>query len=189
MSTLVYLGLGSNQERELNLQYALDFLFALLSDGRCSPVYSSAPVGARGCTFFNLVMCGKTDLSLEQLSRVIKRFESKYHRQCKPFLVMPIDIDVLLYGRYVGEFKGGVLPRRDLVESPYVMLPISMLAPHDTHPVSGVTFSGIWREIEHQIVGRNRPVMVKASEHIKTVPPAVPSIQHADFGVSKSSFS
>ncbi|MES2868501.1 MAG: 2-amino-4-hydroxy-6-hydroxymethyldihydropteridine diphosphokinase [Pseudomonadota bacterium] len=189
MSTLVYLGLGSNHKRELNLQYALDFLFALLSDGLCSPVYSSRPVGAQGCEFFNLVMCGKTDLSLEQLSRVIKRYESNYHRRYMPSLIMPIDIDVLLYGSYVGEFKGGVLPRSDLVESPYVMLPISMLAPHDTHPVSGMTFSSIWREFEQQIARRNRPERVKTSKHIKMVLPAVPSsIQHVYFGISKSSF-
>ncbi|MET3717421.1 2-amino-4-hydroxy-6-hydroxymethyldihydropteridine diphosphokinase [Pseudomonas sp. PvP001] len=186
MSTLVYLGLGSNHERELNLQYALDFLCALLSDGRCSPVYASAPMGVRGRAFFNLVMCGKTDLSLEQLSRLIKRFESKYLRRCKPYLVMPIDIDVLLYGRYVGEFKGGVLPRRDLVESPYVMLPISMLAPHDTHPLSGMTFSDIWRAFEHQVARKNRPVMVKTSKYIRMVLPAAQSTQYSDLAFDSS---
>lgn len=169
MSTLVYLGLGSNQDREFNLQCALSFLCSLLVDVQCSPVYASAPVGARGQAFYNLVISGRTDLSVEQLCRMIKRFESRYRRHFQPSLIMPIDIDVLLYGRYVGEFKGVVLPRLDLIQSPYVMLPIAALAPHETHPGTGRTFNEIWLDFEHRVAPHKQPVLVAIPEDINVV--------------------
>lgn len=54
MSTLIYLGLGSNQGREHHLVQALDFLSALLMDVQCSAVYSSPSDGSEGDDFFQL---------------------------------------------------------------------------------------------------------------------------------------
>lgn len=160
MSTLIYLGLGSNQNRDHHLGLALDFLAALLIDFQCSPVYSSASVGCSGEDFFNLVVSGHTDLSLDQLSRALKRFEAQHIRVLNPKIVLPIDIDILLYGDHVGEYDCGVLPRSDLVDRPYVMMPMAALAPDAMHPITGKTYEAAWLEYEAKMSPQERPVMV-----------------------------
>lgn len=160
MSTLIYLGLGSNQNRYHHLGQTLDFLAALLIDLQCSAVYSSASVGCSGDVFFNLVVSGHTDLSLEQLSCALKRFEAQHVRVLIPRIVLPVDIDILLYGDYVGEYDHGLLPRPDLIDRPYVMMPLAALAPDARHPVTGKTYKTAWLEFEKRMPPKEKPVIV-----------------------------
>lgn len=160
MSSLIYLGLGSNQNQEHHLGQALDFLAALLIDLQCSPVYSSASVGCSGDDFFNLVVSGHTDLSLGQLSCALKRFEARYARVLIPRIVLPVDIDILLYGDFVGEYEHGVLPRSDLIDRPYVMMPLAALAPDAVHPVTDTTYKSAWLEFERRMPPKEKPVLV-----------------------------
>ncbi|VVP08124.1 2-amino-4-hydroxy-6-hydroxymethyldihydropteridine diphosphokinase [Pseudomonas silesiensis] len=160
MSTLIYLGLGSNQDRNHHLGLALDFLAALLVDVQCSAVYSSAAAGCVGDDFFNLVLSGRTDLSLGQLSDVLKRFEARYARVPAPRIVLPVDIDILLYGDFVGVYEHGVLPRPDLIDRPYVMMPLAVLAPEGVHPVTGKTYKATWLEFERYMPAEVKPVLV-----------------------------
>ncbi|MBJ7547949.1 2-amino-4-hydroxy-6-hydroxymethyldihydropteridine diphosphokinase, partial [Pseudomonas sp. OA3] len=67
--TRVFLGLGSNVEREAHLTAGLDALAGLLSDMRCSPVFESHAVGIKSGNFFNLVVVGETELPLLELDR------------------------------------------------------------------------------------------------------------------------
>ena len=160
MSTLIYLGLGSNQDRDHHLKQALKFLVALLMDIQCSPVYSSPAAGCVGDDFFNVVLSGHTDLSLDQLSHVLKRFEARYVRVLVPQIVLPVDIDILLYGDFVGAYEHGVLPRSDLIDRPYVMMPLAALAPEAVHPVTGKTYKAAWFEFERYIPAEEKPVLV-----------------------------
>jgi 2-amino-4-hydroxy-6-hydroxymethyldihydropteridine diphosphokinase len=160
MSTLIYLGLGSNQDRDHHLGLALEFLAALLVDVQCSPVYSSAASGCVGDDFFNVVLSGRTDLSLGQLSDVLKRFEARYARVLAPRIVLPVDIDILLYGDFVGVYEHGVLPRSDLIDRPYVMMPLAVLAPEGVHPVTGKTWKATWLEFERDMPAEEKPVLV-----------------------------
>ena len=160
MSTLVYLGLGSNQDRDHHLGLALEFLAALLVDVQYSPVYSSAAAGCVGDDFFNVVLSGRTDLSLGQLSDVLKRFEARYARVLVPRIVLPVDIDILLYGDFVGTYAHGVLPRSDLIDRPYVIMPLAVLAPEAVHPVTGKTYKTTWLEFERHIPAEEAPVLV-----------------------------
>jgi 2-amino-4-hydroxy-6-hydroxymethyldihydropteridine diphosphokinase len=160
MSTLIYLGLGSNQDRDHHLGLALEFLAALLMDVQCSPVYSTPAAGCDGDDFFNVVLSGRTDLSLGQLSDVLKRFEARYARVLVPRLVLPVDIDILLYGDFVGVYEHGVLPRSDLIDRPYVMMPLAVLAPEGVHPVTGKTYKTTWLEFERDMPAEGKPVLV-----------------------------
>lgn len=160
MSTLIYLGLGSNQDRDHYLGLALEFLTALLVDVRSSPVYCSPAAGCVGDEFFNVVLSGRTDLSLGQLSDVLKRFEARYARVLAPRIVLPVDIDILLYGDFVGTYAHGVLPRSDLIDRPYVMMPLAVLAPEAVHPVTGKTYKTTWLEFQRDIPAEETPVLV-----------------------------
>lgn len=160
MSTLIYLGLGSNQDRDHHLGVALEFLAALLVDVQCSPVYSSAAAGCVGDDFFNVVLSGRTDLSLGQLSEVLKRFETRYARVLDPRIILPVDIDILLYGDFVGVYEHGVLPRSDLIDRPYVMMPLAVLAPEGVHPVTGKTWKTTWLEFVRDMPAEEKPVLV-----------------------------
>ena len=62
--TQVYLGLGSNIERETHLRAGLDALDGFLVDIRCSAVFESQPVGIKSGPFFNFVVSAYTDLPL-----------------------------------------------------------------------------------------------------------------------------
>lgn len=171
MSTLIYLGLGSNQDRDHHLGLALEFLAALLVDVQCSPVFSSAAAGCVGDDFFNVVLSGRTDLSLGQLSDVLKRFEARYARVLAPRIVLPVDIDILLYGDFVGVYEHGVLPRSDLIDRPYVMMPLAVLAPEGVHPVTGKTWKTTWLEFERDMPAEEKPVLVAGD---------VPTLQAAE---------
>lgn len=171
MSTLIYLGLGSNQDRDHHLGLALEFLAALLVDVQCSPVFSSAAAGCVGDDFFNVVLSGRTDLSLGQLCDVLKRFEARYARVLAPRIVLPVDIDILLYGDFVGVYEHGVLPRSDLIDRPYVMMPLAVLAPEGVHPVTGKTWKTTWLEFERDMPAEEKPVLVAGD---------VPTLQAAE---------
>src|SRR5690606_18082002 len=74
--TPIFLGLGSNTERELHLTAGLDALAEFVRDLRCSPVFESLPVGIKSGNFYNLVVSGRTELSLPELDRRLKFIEA-----------------------------------------------------------------------------------------------------------------
>ncbi|AUZ48468.1 2-amino-4-hydroxy-6-hydroxymethyldihydropteridine diphosphokinase [Pseudomonas orientalis] len=143
--TQVYLGLGSNIERELNLRAGLDALASFLTDMRCSAVFESQPVGIKSGPFFNLVVSGCTDLPLMELDRRLKSIEADNGRYAPDRKGLPLDIDVLLYGDLVGNFDGLVLPRAEILKNAFVLWPLSMMAPDRVHPEVGKTLADLWR--------------------------------------------
>lgn len=142
--TRIYLGLGSNIERERNLTAGLDALAVFLHDLRCSPVFESLPVGIRSGNFFNFVVEAKTDLPLHELDRRLKDIEADNGRYAPGRKGLPLDIDVLLYGDRVGNFDGLVLPRAEVLKNAFVLWPLSILAPDTLHPGEARSFADLW---------------------------------------------
>ncbi|MGQ7960756.1 2-amino-4-hydroxy-6-hydroxymethyldihydropteridine diphosphokinase [Pseudomonas sp. SP16.1] len=143
--TRVYLGLGSNVQREAHLTAGLDALAALLSNMRCSPVFESHAVGIKSGNFFNLVVTGETELPLLELDRRLKFIEADNGRYAPERKGLPLDIDVLLYGEQVGNFNGLVLPRAEILKNAFVLWPLALLAPQLSHPVDGRPFAELWQ--------------------------------------------
>ncbi|WP_339515641.1 2-amino-4-hydroxy-6-hydroxymethyldihydropteridine diphosphokinase [Pseudomonas sp. RL_15y_Pfl2_60] len=142
--TPVYLGLGSNIDREAHLCAGLDALAGLLKDMRCSAVFESAPVGIKSGPFFNLVVVGMTDMPLHELDRKLKFIEADNGRYAPDRVGLPLDIDVLLYGDLVGNFDGLILPRAEILKNAFVLWPLSLLAPEVLHPGEQRSFAVLW---------------------------------------------
>ena len=154
--TRVFLGLGSNIEREPHLVAGLDALAGLLSDMRCSPVFESHAVGIKSGNFFNLVVVGDTELSLLELDRRLKFIEADNGRYAPDRKGLPLDIDVLLYGEQVGDFDGLVLPRAEILRNAFVLWPLALHAPEILHPGVGRSFAELWQTA--QIAQQLQPI-------------------------------
>ncbi|CAM3372214.1 2-amino-4-hydroxy-6-hydroxymethyldihydropteridine diphosphokinase [Pseudomonas floridensis] len=146
--TRIFLGLGSNIERERHLHAGLDALHGFLSDMQCSPVFESHPVGIKSGPFFNLVVSALTDLPLLELDRRLKFIEADNGRYAPDRKGLPLDIDVLLYGEQVGNFDGLILPRAEILKNAFVLWPLSLIAPDRVHPGAGVPFSKLWADAQ-----------------------------------------
>jgi len=144
--TQIYLGLGSNIERERHLRAGLDARAGFLVDVRCSAVFESQPVGIKSGPFFNLVVSAYTDLPLMELDRRLKSIEADNGRYAPDRKGLPLDIDVLLYGELVGNFDGLVLPRAEILKNAFVLWPLSLMAPDRLHPEAGKTMAHLWRD-------------------------------------------
>ncbi len=151
--TRIYLGLGSNIEREKHLIAGLEALDGFLSQMTCSPVFESHPVGIKSGPFFNLVVTALTDLPLLELDRRLKFIEADNGRYAPDRKGLPLDIDVLLYGEQVGNFDGLILPRTEILKNAFVLQPLALIAPDVLHPGVGLAFSSLWAQarIEQQL--------------------------------------
>ena len=146
--TEIYLGLGSNVEREKHLCAGLDALAEFLRGMQCSAVFESQPVGIKSGPFFNLVVSAKTDLPLIELSRRLKLIEADNGRYAHDRKGLPLDIDVLLYGDRVGNFDGLILPRAEILKNAFVLWPLSLIAPDNVHPGVGKTLAQMWADAQ-----------------------------------------
>lgn len=146
--TPIYLGLGSNIERERHLGAGLDALAAMLRDMRCSTVFESQAVGIKSGPFFNLVVTGLTDLPLLELDRRLKFIEADNGRYAPDRKGLPLDIDVLMYGDLHGSFDGLVLPRAEILKNAFVLWPLSLIAPELVHPGSGKSMAQLWQQAQ-----------------------------------------
>jgi 2-amino-4-hydroxy-6-hydroxymethyldihydropteridine diphosphokinase len=150
----VYLGLGSNLgDRERLLQKALDLLAAPeLRLRRLSSVYETEPQEiASQPWFLNLVVEAETSLFPRQLLKHAQHIERLLGRQRNiPNGPRTIDIDLLLYGRFVIDTAELAVPHPRLVRRRFVLEPLVELAADLRHPV--LRFS--MRELLHTISGQ-----------------------------------
>ena len=134
--TQVFLGLGSNLEREKNIRAGLLALKDVFGDLTLSQVYESESVGFKGSNFYNLVVSLQTDLTIAELSNRLKKIEDENGRVRTGPKYSPrtLDIDILTYGDFVGVEAGVDLPRAEIIENAFVLLPLAELAPNELHP-------------------------------------------------------
>jgi len=143
----VYLGLGSNIERERYLVAGLDALAALYGELALSSVYDSAAIGFDGQPFLNMVVQLTTGASVGELARDLRRIEVEHGRQpnAARFSARQLDIDLLTYDSVVGDLASVSLPRPEILHNAFVLRPLAELAPDVRHPQTGITYAAHWR--------------------------------------------
>ena len=148
----VYLSIGSNIDRENNIAAGLKALRTLLGTLKCSQIYESEAVGFNGENFYNLVVSAFTDLSIRDLAKELHAIEDKCLRKRNgpKFASRTLDIDILLYDDFIGESDGIVLPREEITQHAFVLLPLSELAPNLNHPRLNATYAQLWDEFDKE---------------------------------------
>jgi len=156
--TRVYLGLGSNIEREGYLVAGLEALQLLLGELALSPVYNSPAIGFDGQPFLNMAVGANTELPLEELARRLRHIETEHGRPANAtrFSARQLDIDILTYDDLVGEFAGVTVPRGEILENAFVLRPLAELAPEARHPVDGRSYAELWAAFDQGSQPLNR---------------------------------
>jgi 2-amino-4-hydroxy-6-hydroxymethyldihydropteridine diphosphokinase len=138
----IYIGIGSNIERNLHINAALDRLSAMFGQLIASPVYESEAIGFVGQPFLNLVVGIDTELSVGALVTSLRAIErDNGHRGNTPkFSDRSLDLDLLTYGEACGTVDNIVLPRADIVDYAYVLWPLADIAGDVLHPALGMSY-------------------------------------------------
>ena len=144
----VYLGVGSNIERERYIVAGLDALESLFGRLVLSSVYDSEAIGFAGQPFLNLVAGVDTQLSPGPLLRQLRHIEVEHGRPANAtrFSARQLDIDILTYGQLTGTVEGVELPRGEILENAFVLCPLAELAGEVVHPVVGKTYLELWQD-------------------------------------------
>jgi 2-amino-4-hydroxy-6-hydroxymethyldihydropteridine diphosphokinase len=146
----VLVSIGSNIDQARNIRNCLDALAQAFGHLELSSVYESEAVGFDGDNFYNLVAGFATSLDIPTLSALLRQIETDNgrRRDGPKFSARTLDIDILTYDKAVGEFNGISLPRDEIVENAFVLLPLAELVPTDFHPVLRKTYATLWQEYD-----------------------------------------
>jgi 2-amino-4-hydroxy-6-hydroxymethyldihydropteridine diphosphokinase len=144
--TEVFVGIGSNVEREHHIRHGLAALREVFGELCLSPVYESAAVGFRGNPFYNLVANFDCELGPHELVAELRRIEQVCGRRADApkFAPRPLDLDLLLYGDEVIREQGLLLPRPDILQYGFALKPLADIAPDLPHPELGQTYAELW---------------------------------------------
>lgn len=144
--TAVYLGLGSNQEREHNLARAVRLLQARFGALVCSPVYESEPLSGVGQPYFNLCASLETTLPVTELKAVLREIEQTCGRvRDDSGGCCALDVDILLVDDRHGGGDGVTLPHPDVLRRAFVLQPLCDLVPDLVHPLQQKTLRQLWQ--------------------------------------------
>ncbi|MCH9691329.1 MAG: 2-amino-4-hydroxy-6-hydroxymethyldihydropteridine diphosphokinase [Gammaproteobacteria bacterium] len=146
----VFLSLGSNIQRQKNINAGLDALALQFGKLQLSRVFESEAVGFNGANFYNLVVAIHTEISPGMLARQLREIEEANGRlrHDTKFSARTLDIDILAYSDLVGTIEGVSLPRNEIEKNAFVLWPLAELAPQALHPRSKLSFAQLWAEYD-----------------------------------------
>jgi 2-amino-4-hydroxy-6-hydroxymethyldihydropteridine diphosphokinase len=142
----VFVGIGSNIEREASVRAGVAELGARFGELRLSPVYENPAVGFEGDSFYNLVVSFETDLAPAAVDGILHEIEQAAGRSRNgaSFAPRTLDLDLLLYGDLVIRQGTLCIPRDDIERYAFVLRPLADIAGEMRHPVSGRTLGEMW---------------------------------------------
>lgn len=112
-----------------------------------SSVWESLPLGTTSQpNFLNAAAIVETDLNAEQLKQqVLSRIEQRLGRvrQLDKNGPRPMDIDIMFFNRQIFELGQRHIPDPEVLERPFVAIPLAEIAPDYRHPETGQSLSNI----------------------------------------------
>ena len=155
----VYLGIGSNLNRDNALLFAKAALAPLFTDFKHSSVWQSHAVREAEPDYLNMVVGGQCALSLDDLLAAIEKIEAQagsemmFHNGTNFGVKRRLDIDVLLYDDVVTTTPCK-LPRHDIQDYPFVLCPLCELNADLVHPLLKLPIKEIWNEMAPRLPAR-----------------------------------
>ena len=98
------LSLGSNNpDRERQMQSAISWLGSQLLDVRVSAIHETSPDNGIGAPYLNAVAMASTDMDIDQVTALVKHWETQCGRTPESKIIgeIPIDIDIVMWDGHV----------------------------------------------------------------------------------------
>src|SRR6185295_6394345 len=143
----VYIGLGSNLgDRKANIREAEERLSKLPDTriAKASALYESEPLGDAKTWFVNSVLEIETDFEPDELMKRLRAIEAAMGRKRvkgKRWGSRIIDLDILMFDNQTVTKRSLKIPHPEMHKRRFVLLPLSELAPHVSHPQLGSSIS------------------------------------------------
>ena len=146
----IYISLGSNIDRETNTRIGVDALRNRYGGLLLSSVYESEAVGFEGDSFFNMVIALETDEDVFEVATELRSIEEANGRDRKApkFSSRTLDLDLLLYDDLILNERGLQLPRDEILQRAFVLLPLSEIAPDLLHPQVAECYADLWYKFD-----------------------------------------
>ena len=150
MSHRIFVGIGSNIDREKNIKSCVSILKDVYGDMRISPVYETESMGFDGPNFYNLVSCFETDQSVYELKNTLNEIENDHGRHFNEtkFSSRTLDIDILYYDDLVLSDDKIQIPRKEICEYDFVLKPLVDLVPDFIHPTHKISHKDMMNNIK-----------------------------------------
>lgn len=141
----VFVGVGSNLDRERNIVAGVAALRDAFGELRESSVIDNPAVGFVGDDFLNLVVGFETADAVQVVADRLRAIEQSFGRMRGDdrYVARALDLDLLLYGDLVDENLR--IPRADILEYDFVLGPLAEIAPDHRHPVTGESYAALWK--------------------------------------------
>ena len=146
----VYVSIGSNIDRFQHITASLNALSEHFGELALSRVYESESVGFEGDNFLNLAAGFTCMLEVSELSSLLRQIEhdNGRRRNGPKFGSRTLDIDILTYDNVVGVVDGVELPREEITQNAFVLLPLVDIGSEAKHPSVGKTYAQLWEEYD-----------------------------------------
>ncbi len=146
----VFVGVGSNIDRERSVRAGVADLRHQYCGVRLSSVYESDAVGFEGDAFYNLVVAFDTDDRIEQVIASLAHIEDQHGRRRtgERFAARTLDLDLLLYGDEIITTENYHVPRDEILRYAFVLWPLAEVAPDGVHPEVGESYAVLWEKFD-----------------------------------------
>jgi 2-amino-4-hydroxy-6-hydroxymethyldihydropteridine diphosphokinase len=153
-----YISIGSNIDKDKNIQASLKALENLFGKLVLSSIYESEPVGFSGDTFYNVVVGFDSDLDVKTVAKNLRQIELDQGRtrDCKKFSARTLDLDLILFGDLVLSDGRLQIPRDEIERYAFVLEPLAEIAGSSKHPVSHVSYTELWEKFDKSNLGQIR---------------------------------
>ena len=151
VENIVFLGVGSNLNKEKNIKSCIKYLQASFKYCVVSPVYQSPSFGFKGNDFYNLAVKIKTHFSLFALKKWLLMVEDIHARdRSQPrYSNRTLDIDILLYNDDIYRSDSINIPRPEILTRAYVLKPLTDISANMKHPQFNKTLIDLWNELNY----------------------------------------
>ncbi len=146
----VFVGIGSNIDRERSVRAGVTNLCRQYREVQLSSVYESDAVGFEGDAFYNLVAAFETDDGIEQVVACLAHVEDLNGRvrNGERFVARTLDLDLLLYGDEIIATDNYHVPRDEILRYAFVLWPLAEMVPDDIHPEVGESYTVLWEKFD-----------------------------------------
>ena len=152
------IGLGSNQDPEINLPRAVKELRSVGRVEAVSTVFESAPVGQGGANYLNAAARVRTCLPAAEIRRRLEAIERTLGRteESKTRGSVPIDLDLCLMPGRVIRAKDVSIPDADILSREYLAKACAEVLPNGVYPEDGRSLSSIAGSLDGSMSLRSR---------------------------------